>query len=85
MVSRGRELAGDDRGLMSHSFPPAALRYFRACLKTNNHFIIRHLPKQDLILPLIELLETEGPSDNMLSSACLEVFEIIRKVGDTDV
>lgn len=59
----------------------AAIRFFKACIKTNNHFLHRHLTKNDLVLPLIELLEGEGPRDNLLSSSCLDVFEVIRKVS----
>jgi protein phosphatase-4 regulatory subunit 3 len=58
----------------------ASLRYFRACLKASSHFIHRHLIKYELLLPMLELLESESPRDNMLSSACLDIFEIIRKV-----
>jgi len=60
----------------------AAIRFFKACIKANNHFLHRHLMKNDLLLTLIELLEVEGPRDNMLCSSCLDVFELIRKVSD---
>lgn len=59
----------------------AAIRFFKACIKANNHFLHRHLMKNDLLLTLIELLEVEGPRDNMLCSSCLDVFELIRKVS----
>nr|ODO02203.1 nuclear protein [Cryptococcus depauperatus CBS 7855] len=57
----------------------AALRFLRACLKTPNHFIHRHFVKNDLLEPLVILLEEEGIRDNMMSSACMEVVEQIRK------
>lgn len=60
--------------------PPASLRYLKACLKASNHFIHRHLIKYEMLLPMLELLESESPRDNMLSSACLDIFEVIRKV-----
>ncbi|WRT63528.1 uncharacterized protein IL334_000433 [Kwoniella shivajii] len=57
----------------------AALRYIRACLKTPNHFIHRYYVKNDLFLPLLELLEEETTRDNMMSSACMDVLELIRR------
>ncbi|OCF33154.1 hypothetical protein I316_05199 [Kwoniella heveanensis BCC8398] len=57
----------------------AALRFVRACLKTPNHFIHRYYVKNDLLLPLLDLLNEESNRDNMMSSACMEVLELIRK------
>ncbi|KAK8844620.1 hypothetical protein IAR55_006467 [Kwoniella newhampshirensis] len=57
----------------------AALRFVRACLKTPNHFIHRHYVKNNLLLPVLELLEDESTRDNMMSSACMEVLDLIRK------
>nr|XP_018266504.1 uncharacterized protein I303_00479 [Kwoniella dejecticola CBS 10117]OBR88662.1 hypothetical protein I303_00479 [Kwoniella dejecticola CBS 10117] len=57
----------------------AALRYIRACLKTPNHFMHRYYVKNDLFLPLLELLEEESVRDNMMSSACMDVLELIRR------
>lgn len=60
----------------------AALRFVKSCLKTPNHFMHRHYTKNDLLLPLVVLLEEEGGKDNMLSSSCLDVLEAIRKVRE---
>nr|XP_019048585.1 hypothetical protein I302_02357 [Kwoniella bestiolae CBS 10118]OCF27515.1 hypothetical protein I302_02357 [Kwoniella bestiolae CBS 10118] len=57
----------------------ACLRYIRACLKTSNHFMHRYYVKNDLFLPLLELLEEESVRDNMMSSACMDVLELIRR------
>ncbi|KDN50881.1 hypothetical protein RSAG8_00508, partial [Rhizoctonia solani AG-8 WAC10335] len=57
----------------------AALRVFRACFRTPNQFVTRHLIKQDVILPIIELTARESRRDNMLSSTCQEFFEYIRR------
>jgi hypothetical protein len=59
----------------------AAIRFFKAFVKTRNSFLYRHLTKNDLVLPLIEMLEVEAPRDNMLCSSCLDLFETIRKVS----
>ena len=61
-------------------FPAAAIRFFRACLKINTHYMFRYLNKGDVFAPVLELLANASPRDNMLSSACLELFEFMRKV-----
>ncbi|ELU45896.1 nucleus protein [Rhizoctonia solani AG-1 IA] len=58
-----------------------ALRVFRACFRTPNQFVTRHLIKQDVVLPIIELTARESRRDNMLSSTCQEFFEYIRRVS----
>ncbi|KAL7410975.1 component of IIS longevity pathway SMK-1-domain-containing protein [Mrakia frigida] len=57
----------------------AAIRFFRACLKVNTHFMFRYLNKGDVFAPVLDLVASESPRDNMLSSACLELFEYMRK------
>ncbi|KAG8698285.1 Platinum sensitivity protein [Ceratobasidium sp. 394] len=57
----------------------AALRVFRACFRSSNVFVTRHLIKQDVVLPIIELTARESRRDNMLSSTCQEFFEYIRR------
>ncbi|KAG9122367.1 Platinum sensitivity protein [Ceratobasidium sp. 392] len=57
----------------------AALRVFRACFRSSNVFVTRHLIKQDVVLPIIELAARESRRDNMLSSTCQEFFEYIRR------
>jgi protein phosphatase-4 regulatory subunit 3 len=59
----------------------AALRVFRACFRSSNGFITRHLIKHDGVLPIIELTAREARRDNMLSSTCQEFFEYIRRVS----
>ena len=58
----------------------ASLRVFRACFRSPNVFVTRHLIKQDVVLPIIELTAREARRDNMLSSTCQEFFEYIRRV-----
>lgn len=41
----------------------------------------RHFVKSDLLQPMICLMEEESKRDNMLSSACMDILEIIRKVS----
>ncbi len=67
--------------LTSAILTAAALKYFKACIKTHNHFIHRHLAKNDLMLPLLGILEQEAPRDNMLTATCLEITEMLRHVS----
>lgn len=60
--------------------PSAAIRFYRACLKINTHFVHRYLNKGDIFAPILVLLSQEASSENMLCSACLELFEHVRKV-----
>ncbi|KAG8869734.1 Platinum sensitivity protein [Tulasnella sp. 331] len=57
----------------------AALRFFRICLRTNNNFVIRHFMKNELFGPVVELTMREGKRDNLVSSACQDFFDGIRK------
>ncbi|KAI8380880.1 component of IIS longevity pathway SMK-1-domain-containing protein [Radiomyces spectabilis] len=57
----------------------AALRLVRTCVGTMDDFYIRFMIKNNLFEPTIRvLLDTDG-QNNLLNSACLELFEFIRK------
>ncbi len=60
---------------------PAALRFIKACLRTGNHFIHRNFTKNGVTKAIIDLVDRETTRDTMLSSACLDTLELIRKVG----
>lgn len=62
----------------------ASLRFIKACFRTSNHFMNRHYVKADLLSPMISLMEEESAKDNMLSSACMDILEIMRKVCSDD-
>ena len=53
-------------------------------MKLQNHFINRFFIKNELLLPVIDVLESESTRDNMLTSACMEVLDLIRKVSRPD-
>lgn len=59
---------------------PAALRFIKACLRTGNHFIHRSFMKNGVTKAVLDLVERETTRDTMLSSACLDTLELIRKV-----
>jgi len=56
-----------------------ALRIFRSCLKLNNRNINNHLIKHGIFAPIIDLTVRESKRDNLMSSACQDFFEYIRK------
>lgn len=56
----------------------AALRYFRACIGRNDDFYNRYLVKNNTLPAILELTKQETSHDNLLASACLELFEYLR-------
>lgn len=59
----------------------ASVRYFRTCIRINNHFVVRHLIKHECFAPILTLATEEAGRDNLVSAACQEFFENIRKVS----
>lgn len=57
----------------------AAVRFFRACIASNNQFTNRHFIKLDIFGALLSLIERESTRDNLVLSACLDLFEHIHK------
>ncbi|KAJ8698742.1 Platinum sensitivity protein [Pleurotus ostreatus] len=57
----------------------AAFRFFRILVKQNNRNMHQHLLKHDIFKPILDLTLQESRRDNLLSSSCHELFEIIRK------
>ncbi|KAG4304874.1 hypothetical protein PORY_001549 [Pneumocystis oryctolagi] len=57
----------------------ASLRYFRTCIGLNDEFYNRHLIKNNLFSPIISMYIEVNYRDNLLSSACFEFFDVIRK------
>jgi protein phosphatase-4 regulatory subunit 3 len=57
----------------------AALRFFRACLAKGNQLVNRQFVKIGLLGAILSVIEMESPRDNLITSACLEFFEHIRK------
>jgi len=57
----------------------SALRFFRACLTSNNQYTNRHFIKIDLYSQILSVIEVEKGMDNLVSSACLDFFEHMKK------
>ncbi|ORY63253.1 component of IIS longevity pathway SMK-1-domain-containing protein [Pseudomassariella vexata] len=55
------------------------IRFLRQLIGLNDEFYIKHLSEKRVIGPILDVLMETMPRDNLLSSACLEFFEFIRK------
>lgn len=64
-----------------HNSPTVSLRFIKSCLMTNNHFIHRNFAKNGVTKAILDLVDRETNRDTMLSSACLDTLELIRKVS----
>jgi len=59
----------------------AALRYFRACISMKDEFYNKHLIKNSVFKPIIQMLQETERRNNLPNSACLELFVFIRIVN----
>ncbi|EFN53416.1 hypothetical protein CHLNCDRAFT_58505 [Chlorella variabilis] len=57
----------------------AAVRFLRTALSMKDEFYNRYLIKNHLLGPVVAAFLDNGPRYNLLNSACLELFEFIRK------
>eukprot|EP00048_Salpingoeca_helianthica_P022223 m.17092 g.17092 ORF g.17092 m.17092 type:complete len:846 (+) comp7044_c0_seq1:1089-3626(+) len=64
--------------LNSNTVSLGVLKLFRALLATEDDFYIRNMVKFDVCKPIMACLERNGPRYNLLDSAVLELFELIR-------
>lgn len=55
----------------------AAIKFFRTCLAANNQFMNRHFAKHGIFESLLRLMQRESARDNLVLSACLDLFEAI--------
>ncbi|ORX82606.1 DUF625-domain-containing protein [Anaeromyces robustus] len=56
----------------------SALRYFRACISMKDEFYNKHLIKNSVFKPIIQMLVETEKRNNLLNSACLELFVFVR-------
>lgn len=56
-----------------------AIRFLRQLLNLQDEFYIKQLSEKKVIEPILDVLLATMPRDNLLSSACLEFFEFIKK------
>ena len=56
-----------------------ALKWFRTCIGLQDEFHNRQMIQNSLFDPILGLVEETMPRDNLLNSACLELFEYIKR------
>ncbi|KAK8105989.1 hypothetical protein PG999_009348 [Apiospora kogelbergensis] len=56
-----------------------AIRFLRQLIGLQDEFYVKHISEKKVIGPILEVLVQTMPRDNLLSSACLEFFEHIKK------
>lgn len=62
-----------------------AIRFFRALIGMQEEFYIRHIVEKKVLGPILDVLISTLPRDNLLSSASLELFEYIKKENMKDL
>lgn len=58
-----------------------ALKWFRTCIGLQDEFHNRQMMQNSLFDPILRIVEETMPRDNLLNSACLELFEYIKREG----
>ncbi|KAK3065320.1 hypothetical protein LTS18_001071 [Coniosporium uncinatum] len=56
-----------------------ALKYFRTCIGLNDEYHNRQMIQSRLFEPILNILYETMPKDNLLNSACLDLFEFIKR------
>ena len=56
-----------------------ALKWFRTCIGLQDQFHNRQMIQNSLFDPILGIVEETMPRDNLLNSACLELFEYIKR------
>lgn len=56
-----------------------ALKWFRTCIGLQDEFHNRQMTQNGLFDPILAIVEETMPRDNLLNSACLELFEYVKR------
>lgn len=56
-----------------------ALKFFRTCLSLQDEFYYQQLIQNNVFGPIIDIVYETLPRDNLLNSACLELFEYVKR------
>lgn len=66
--------------------PPVAIRFFRHLVNhVPDEFYVKLVAEKQVLGPILDVLLVTLPRDNLLSSACLDIFEYIRKENIKDL
>ena len=55
------------------------MRFFRHLVVTQDEFYVKHMVDKQVVGPILDVLLRTLPRDNLLSSACLELFMLVNK------
>lgn len=58
-----------------------AVKYFRTCLGLQDEFYFQQVTNNHIFGPILDIVIENGSRDNLLNSACLEIFEFVRREG----
>ncbi|KAF2768622.1 DUF625-domain-containing protein [Teratosphaeria nubilosa] len=58
-----------------------AIKWFRTCVGLHDEFHNRQMIQYGLFAPILDIVYETMPKDNLLNSACLELFEFIKRDG----
>jgi protein phosphatase-4 regulatory subunit 3 len=61
-----------------------AIRFFRALIAMQEEFYTKQMLEKKVLGPVLEVLIGEMPRDNLVCSACLELFEFIKRENMKD-
>ena len=62
-----------------------AIRFFRQLVTLQEEFYIKHIAEKHILGPVLDVLIATLPRDNLLSSACLDLFGHINKENIKDL
>ena len=57
----------------------AALKFFRQCIGLQDEYYNRQIMQKNHFAPILNIVYETMPRDNLLNSACLELFEYIKR------
>lgn len=58
----------------------AALKYFRSCIAMNDQWHWQQMINNRIMEPILDTMLETMPKDNLMNSACLDLFEFVRRV-----
>ena len=61
------------------TFATAALKFFRQCVGLQDEYYNRAIMQKNHFAPILNIVYETMPRDNLLNSACLELFEYIKR------
>lgn len=62
-----------------------AIRFFRQLVVLQDDFYIKHLAEKKILGPVLDVLLRTMPRDNLLCSACLDLFVLVNKENIKDL